>query len=171
MCHAYVNFSVALQMIENGEWLIHQRAVLPFTGTSAHARNGKRGALYSSTRGNAEPCSWGGITPCIHGDGLAGKQLHRKGPAGPSKQQVALEQRTPASKEANSTWIALGNATSAAGGMLFFPSPLPSDKTPAVLYPVLGSTVQGGHGLTWNKVYLNSWWLYSHQGVAVKKRD
>lgn len=29
MCHAYVNFSVALQMIENWEWLIHQIAVLP----------------------------------------------------------------------------------------------------------------------------------------------
>lgn len=73
------------------------------------------------------------------------------GPAGPSEQQVALEQHTLASKEVNSNWIALGSATPVAEGTLFVPYPLPSDKTSGVLYPVLGSSVQGGHGFTWNK--------------------
>lgn len=57
--------SASLQAIQSWkECLMYQMLVLPSRGTSTGWRNGPTGNSWSSTRGNAEPCSWRWTTPC-----------------------------------------------------------------------------------------------------------
>ena len=59
------------------EQLMHRKAVLPFTGTFKHCRNGLTGTSQSSARRNEKFCTWSGITPCTSTgwDGSAGRAL------------------------------------------------------------------------------------------------
>lgn len=57
--------SASLQAIQSWkECLMHQMLVLPSRGTSTGWRNGPTGNSWSSTRGNAKPCSWRRTTTC-----------------------------------------------------------------------------------------------------------
>jgi len=56
--------SASLLMIQNQkERLIHQKAVLPFRGTSTGWRNGPTETSRSLTKGSAKSSTWGGTTP------------------------------------------------------------------------------------------------------------
>jgi len=98
--------SASLQTTQNWEaWLTHQMLLLPFWGTSTKWRNGLTEAWQISTKGNANPCTWGEMTPCTSTGRSppAGKQLCRKGPVGPGEHQVAHKpEMWPAAKQAKS---------------------------------------------------------------------
>jgi len=69
-------------MVQNWEdWLIHQRVVLLFGGTSTGCRNGLMGTSCSSAKRSAKSCTWGGINLCssICRGCQAGRQLCGKG--------------------------------------------------------------------------------------------
>lgn len=103
------------------EFSIHQRAVLPFRGTStAWRKRQSPGTLWSSAKGFAKPYTWGQITSST---GCAGGQMGWKAAllcwwtSWPWASCVLLQQRG-----STASWAVLGSTWPADQGRRFFTS-------------------------------------------------